>query len=230
MVKKVDKVPENLYFAVIGDIIRSKKIPNRSKTQEKLAETLACVNEKYRDCLASKFMITLGDEFQGLLKTGGPAVELITGIEMKLYPVRLRFGVGVGEIVTAIDPELPLGADGPAYHNAREMLTRLKSLEKKSKSPDRDCMVASGGLLNDELVNTVFSLCAAIRKKWTRLQWETVADCIELGDNQLMLARKYKIGQPSVQKRLSGAEYYAYKNALSAVSREFSRAVPDARA
>ena len=58
------------YIAIIGDIKNSKKIVDRGAIQEHLKKILDNINLKYSDCIASKFTITLGDEFQGLLTTG----------------------------------------------------------------------------------------------------------------------------------------------------------------
>lgn len=41
---------------------------------------------------------------------------------MSLYPVELRFGIGIGEITTEINTEMALGADGPGYYKAREAI------------------------------------------------------------------------------------------------------------
>lgn len=49
-------------------------------------------------------------------------MDIISEMEIEMYPVKLRFGIGIGSIVTDINRELLLGADGPAYHNARKMI------------------------------------------------------------------------------------------------------------
>ena len=51
-------------------------------------------------------MITLGDEFQGLLKNGSAAVFIIDKIEREMYPIKFRFGLGVGEITTDINSNM----------------------------------------------------------------------------------------------------------------------------
>lgn len=51
------------YFAVIGDIIDSKKINNRYQVQKTLETCLNDLNNEYQAVLVSKFSITLGDEF-----------------------------------------------------------------------------------------------------------------------------------------------------------------------
>lgn len=51
------------------------------------------INLKYENDISSKFMITLGDEFQGLLCNGANVMHIITEIEQKMYLIKMRFGV-----------------------------------------------------------------------------------------------------------------------------------------
>ena len=57
-------------IAVIGDIVKSKSIVNRGEVQEQLKTVLNDINQKFADHLASKFTLTLGDEFQAVFRTG----------------------------------------------------------------------------------------------------------------------------------------------------------------
>jgi len=50
-----------MYFAVIGDIVNSKGIPNRAVFQKKLGEALNRINSDYNSDIAANFIITLGD-------------------------------------------------------------------------------------------------------------------------------------------------------------------------
>ena len=111
-----------MYCAIIGDIVDSKKIKNRAEIQTKLENVLLAINKKYEIDIAANFVITLGDEFQGLLKLPKNLTRIIEQIKMELYPIKLRFGAGIGEIYTEINPKIAIGADGPAYHNAREAI------------------------------------------------------------------------------------------------------------
>ena len=208
-----------LYIAIIGDIVSSKELDNRNECQRKLKKILNSINGKYEAGIASKFMITLGDEFQGLLKNGADTVKIISEIEVKMYPIRIRFGIGIGKITTDINSDIPLGADGPAYYNARKMMEVIKSTEKKNRSSDSNIMIASEDNASlDRLVNTILSLSTAIKSKWTDRQREIAFDCIEHGDNQVKAAERLGISQSSVQKGLSNANYYSYKNAMDIIS------------
>ena len=93
---------KNIYVAIIGDIIDSKKIKNRNEVQQKLKHVLSKINQSYDDIIAANFIISLGDEFQGLLCQQEKVFEIINDIEMNMFPIKIRFGIGVGKIDTDI--------------------------------------------------------------------------------------------------------------------------------
>ena len=105
-----------MYCAIIGDLVNSRTLPasERQATQTRLKIVLHEVDEKWQTSVAARFIITLGDEFQGLLHTVSPAIEIATYILDRLYPQQVRFGIGYGELHTTINPDMALGADGPA--------------------------------------------------------------------------------------------------------------------
>jgi hypothetical protein len=207
------------YIAIIGDIVESKKIVGRNEVQYTLKSILNLINEKYMDDIASKFMITLGDEFQGLLKCGKNVMNIISDIEIAMLPVRLRFGVGIGMIDTEINPDIPLGADGPAYHNARKMIDELKKKEKQYKESHSNIMIAADW---DEhiaiLLNSILSLCSTVKSKWSKRQTEIINCYLNSDNNQYKTAEKLSITQSSVNKALDNSSYYSYRKALDTVN------------
>ena len=111
--------------AIIGDIVDSKKINEhkRNEYQNILREVLIDINTTYKNEISSNFIITLGDEFQGLLKSSKHLFDILELIQFKMDAVKIRFGVGLGKIYTEIDPTSSIGSDGPAYHRARNSLS-----------------------------------------------------------------------------------------------------------
>jgi hypothetical protein len=113
-------------IAVIGDIVLSKDITRRDAFQRKLATTLEKLGEEKGSGLASPFTITLGDEFQAVYRSsGGLWADLVT-LLAEVHPVQVRFGIGIGELTTKLNPKQALGMDGPTFHWARAAITTLK--------------------------------------------------------------------------------------------------------
>ena len=211
------------YIAVIGDIRHSKRLKDRQEVQRQLSAVLEEINRNCGGKLASKFMITLGDEFQGLLETGAEPVWIIDKIEREMYPVKLRFGIGAGEIVTSINAEMPLGADGPAYYGARDAIEELKAREKKKmESRVNKKIHIQGQAETSEYINTVFSLLTVVQETWTVRRVEIINAYLECGQTQEKAALALGIHQSNVQKALASSYFYTYRNALETVSKLIS--------
>lgn len=121
---------KNIYVAIIGDIIDSKKIKNRNEVQQKLKHVLSKINPSYDDIIAANFIISLGDEFQGLLCQQEKVFEIVNDIEMNMFPIKIRFGISVGKIDTDILKNNTLEIAGPAYYNARKSISILNKKKK----------------------------------------------------------------------------------------------------
>lgn len=214
---------ERKFFAIIGDIKNSKEIEKRNMIQNELKNILEDVNCIYADDIASKFTITLGDEFQGLLYTGHNVVKIIETIKERLYPVEMRFGIGEGEITTAINLEIAIGADGPAYYNARSAIEYLKGNEKKNKRALSDMRIESKCRKTEKqlaLINTIFELMKAIELNWTERQREIIWAMLKYNEGQSATARRLGISQGTLNKALTAGQYYAYSNALKMIETE----------
>lgn len=209
-----------MYCAVIGDIINSKTLERRVEIQKELKKVLEEINNEYDASIASKFTITLGDEFQGLLKEPNNLMDIIEKIKLNLYPIRIRFGIGVGNIITEINKEASIGADGPAYYNARKMIDEIRKAEKSKRKIDTDIKMLSEAdpiCMNDDLINVVFSLCLYIESKWTNRQHEVIIDFIKYKDNQRKAADRLGVKQSTVQRLLKNSGVYKYLHAKAVI-------------
>ncbi len=214
-----------MYFAIIGDIIKSRKTPDRYALQMSLNQILTELNKQHANDITSDFTITLGDEFQGVLKNPRFLLRMLDIIELKLYPVEFRFGIGIGDITTAINQHISIGADGPAYYNAREMLDEIKKEETRKKGRIINRMIKSPLSIdqNDDMINTALSLTTVIKKKWTKREHEIILDYMTHNDGQDGTANRLGIAQSSVQRGLDRAGYYTYMQARETITHEIVR-------
>jgi len=211
------------FFAIIGDIIDSKKIQDRLKVQHDMTTVLNLINEKYSQSISSKFMITLGDEFQGLLNRGEYIAEIVDTIEREMHPIGLRFGVGVGSITTKINYDMPVGADGPAYYNARKMIEHLKNSRNKKKEIKTNIGIEiENGFYLSELINSIFSINTIIKSRWTPRQREIINTYIKCDEVQGSTAASLGINQSNVQKALKISGFYEYHRAYKSITKVLS--------
>lgn len=210
-----------MYFAIIGDIIASKMILNRSEVQNHLKKVLDQVNEEYKSDIASRFSITLGDEFQGLLHSAEHLFELLDMIQFQLYPTKIRFGIGVGDMNTEIIQETSMGSDGPAYWSARTAIEKIH--EKNDYGNSKMLMQKYNASTEEEVlldaVNKTLKLCDRYANSWTKSQYEFVRKIIvayRYGDNgeynQRELAQKLEISPQLVNSKVKNTGISVYVN------------------
>ncbi|BBY19326.1 hypothetical protein MLIT_49180 [Mycolicibacterium litorale] len=97
--------------AVIGDVVASRRAPDRRALHRQLRAALA----------AAGFAFTVGDEFQGAQPSVGAAIDTALGIRLAVAPeIDIRFGIGWGP-VTVLDAETGI-QDGPGWWAAREAI------------------------------------------------------------------------------------------------------------
>ena len=201
-----------MYLALIADVIDSKMVQARFNLQKQLEETLQKMNGLFADYLASCFTLTLGDEFQALLKMNAPVFQIIDTLRSELSPTQLRLGSGLGEIVTAIDPLQSIGADGPAYWNAR---AAINLVHQKNDYGNTQIYFSSGNDSQDLLVNALIASGEAIRSSWRDSQEEILLDLLKRSVysetfSQQDLAQSLAINPSALSKRLKSSSIRVY--------------------
>jgi DNA-binding CsgD family transcriptional regulator len=111
-------------YTVIGDLVGSRSVPDRSAVQRRLDDALAVTNDVLP--VQQSFEATVGDEYQGACATLSGAVLAALVIRLSLLPVvDARCGVGFGEVTVHDATRRPLLQDGPGWWAAREAIGRL---------------------------------------------------------------------------------------------------------
>lgn len=195
-----------MYYGLIGDLVGSKKLSaeKRREAQEMLRAALERVNEEHKDTVAARFLITIGDECQGLMTDKADPIAAVAEITHLIRPYEIRFAIGVGEIATAIDPKAAIGADGPAYHFARRMIESMKF------DHGARLRVAMEDRKKEEGLNVVLALCDRIAdyrtEKQEKLCYEMLKSTLSGRKlTQTALAGMFGIGQSTVNSQLTAA-------------------------
>lgn len=198
-----------MYLAVLGELIAANESTRseRYATQERLEYALYEINQKYHRDIASNFMVTRGDQFQGLLKKPDHVFDMCEHIIMALKEQPVRFGLGCGEMYTKIKAQSS-GADGPAYQHAREALAVI---EQQTKRHESICMVWHyiSNQRAQELMSNLLAHMSYQRQKWTARQTEIIQEMMHTA-SQKETARKFSVTQPYVNKVLKNNGYYLY--------------------
>lgn len=114
------------YLTLICDIKDSKNLKNREEVQYKIIDMLKKANIDFNKEIASPFIITVGDEWQGLLKYPCDYDAIINFFHKTLAKVDFYCGIGIGN-VTIHNFELTVNQlDGPSFHMARAAIILAK--------------------------------------------------------------------------------------------------------
>lgn len=124
---------DRLSVAVIGDVIASRAHTDRARLQARLESAFSGVQSAVPARQA--FAMTIGDEFQGIFSGLDQAVVATFILQVTLVDqVRLRFGIGVGEVIHLGD-HAPYRQDGPAWWRAREAIDGIRRGERSRGTP-----------------------------------------------------------------------------------------------
>ena len=204
-----------LYIALIGDLIESKQLKNRKQAQKDLQNMMAVLNHDY---LVSPFTVTTGDEFQALLRPNPEIMQLLDQIALG-FPHPIRFGLGLGEIVTDINREQSIGADGPAYWRAR---AAIDVIHEKNDYGSSRIAVSLGDEELSQAVNTVLAATSFIQSKWNTSQREVLEQMLMeyIYDENFShgeIAELLQISPSALSKRLksSGLKIYLRNRRLA---------------
>ncbi len=185
-----------LYCAIIGDIVKSRQITDRQSVQRQFLAMAAEASSLYAPAIESPFTVTIGDEFQVLLKSIDSAPQIVEHVVQAMKPVELVFGLGIGAIHTDINPRLAIGMDGPAFHMARAALIQAK--KKKPK------IVYKSDAAAIELVNSLNYFIESCEDRRTKRQ-QAVVEYLQQGYTQAAIAGQLGIRQQSVHDIINAA-------------------------
>ena len=190
--------------ALIGDMVQSRALSANAcaKAQQEFAGLVKLLNQRFRKSIASRFVVTLGDEFQGLLQTAEVIPELIWTIEADYSARQIRIGVGFGVLHTPIQPTA-LNIDGPVLHEARAAITLAR---------DRRMLggVFRGFGAQDDVLTGYAQALRHIRSSWTDRQREVVG-LLRDGLTQAEIAERLGVSKQAVSEHAVAAGCDAYR-------------------
>lgn len=118
------------FIILMADIVDSRNMP-QNKLMKSFKKITDEINNEKKDILLSPVTITLGDEFQCIVKNVKAGIELMIAIdEKKLHEMaafKLRYALVEGGIDTPINPDIAYGMLGEGLTVAREQLIEYKN-------------------------------------------------------------------------------------------------------
>ncbi len=175
-----------------------------------LIMTTNYLNEHFRPYILSSFRVVRGDQFQGLIKSLSVTPKMILHLRSRLYPWRVR--VGVGGISTDIMEDISL-MDGEVFLRAAEALERAK---KKR----REVVYRVGSLELERVTEMVFTMAEVLWHRWNEELWRRCRLLLHSGSIK-GVAHKEGVSYQAVHKSLKNMGVLALLGALEGLEAWF---------
>jgi hypothetical protein len=197
-------------IAIIADVVRSRQIHGAARTdlQRDLKGALQQLNERHAPAIVSKFVVTTGDEFQGLLCTGTAIPDIIWVTGGRHWGVRIRFGIGCGRLDTQVEP-YAIGMDGPVWHLAREALQVARAKARLGG------VFRGFGDRNDVILNGLAALLEHTRQGLTDRQF-AIFEALRRTPHQTSVAETLGISRQAISKQARSTGWEAYRQGENA--------------
>jgi SatD family (SatD)/Bacterial regulatory proteins, luxR family len=194
------------WIAIIGDMVHSRALTpvKRAAAQRDFAKLIALLNRRFRRSVASRFVITLGDEFQGLLLAADVIPEIVWAIENEYHQREVRLGFGFGKLHTPMQ-SVALNIDGPVLHNARAAITLARNRRMLGG-------VFEGFAPYDGVLTGFAQILRHTRQHMTARQ-RTVIALLREGQTQMQIAAGLGISKQAVSDHAIAAGWESYRAA-----------------
>ncbi len=202
------------YLAIIGDIINSRKLSDRAIIQKQFESAVNKIKEEFRLASISPATVTIGDEFQVLLKDSSRLFDLLYAMGQSLKMIPIRYGFGIGSIETEINYSAAIGMDGPAFHNARTAveIARKSKLRYAIRCADR---------LAEERLNILFNWIDLNTKKWNPDK-HAILFYYKKNHKQTEIAETVQMSQPAVSQHINTPSFQLIVRTQNQIQQEIN--------
>lgn len=151
------------YFALIGDLTRSRRKAERALLAEHIEAMKRQVNDRFAHAFVAPLETTRGlDEVSSLLQRPAHAFDIVSSVNLLLWPATFRFALGEGTVDVWGHSGRASDMDGPAFHHAADALTRGRNKNLLFSVKVQDLSPGLGDLLE-----AAASLHHAVTHDWT---------------------------------------------------------------
>ena len=188
------------FIAMIGDLVDSKRLDREERTDASnvLSGLLAKWNQDERT--AAAFVISRGDEFEGLLRAPSMVSTVLWDVAFALPELEVRIGIGAGEIYTPLVASSSDEVDGPVYHAARA------AIEAAAGTGHVGGDFRGFAPIWDSTLGALARALYAHRRGWTDAQ-RRVAGLLRDGWEQVRIAEKFGVTRQNISKHAAAASW-----------------------
>ena len=198
-------MPQRPCIAVIADIVGSRRFrgAQRGAVQRRFDALVRQLNQRFHGKLLAPFVISRGDEFQGLLRGAGILPDMIWNLELWFTTADVRVGIGYGTLETPPGSNV-LQLDGPVLHRAREALDVAATTKRLGG------VFRGFGEAGDPILNGIARLLHRQRERMSARQ-RGVLQHLREGSTQMAIAKKLGLTKQAISDHARAAGWEAYR-------------------
>lgn len=202
MIQKKENIQK--YYILMADIIGSRN-KKGNILMDQFSNVVKQVTKESNEAFFSPITITLGDEFQSVVKSLKDGIKIITSIEEYIikykYEFKLRYILYYGTIETSINSEIAYEMLGEGLTKAREYLGNHKKEENRIHFE----------LQNEKsvILNKLFYLYTSLLDKWKIKDFELIYSFIRNADYK-EVARKLNKDRANVWRKNKSLQIHQY--------------------
>jgi hypothetical protein len=205
------------HFILMGDIIASGK-KNQTELMNDFKHLIKDVNDNNKNGILSPLTITLGDEFQGVIKDLPTSINIIINIEENIIKnklnFKLRYILNEGNIDTPINKDRAHEMLGSGLTDARYKLNELKNDKERF-------FISLDNKLREDILTNAFKIYDNTVEKWNiEKDYEIASNFIEYQDYKIVskIMNKNRSLLWKREKTLNIDTYNSSKNIIKAIS------------
>ena len=205
------------HYILMADIINSGK-KEQKPLMEDFKNLIAEINQIYKADILSPLTITLGDEFQGVIKNLAASIQIILTLEENSIHnklnFKLRYVLNQGEIETPVNEKI-------AYEMLGSGLTEARLKLNDSKYKKFRFNIAIDDLLQQSILNDAFIIFENITDKWSlKNDYELASNFIQFKDYKIVSEKMSKTRSLiwKREKTLHMESYNAAKNIIQTIT------------
>ncbi len=187
------------YAIIVGDVVKSGKIIDRTQYWEMLQKVTNKVNKNYREEFYAPMTILKGDEVSAVLNDLSSVYNIMRDFQELFYPYQIRFASVYGNVDVALDTKNASLIDGPAFWKANDCLEDIKKEKRYFK-------FEFGSESTDAMLTTIANLVTHIKNSWSKSEKEII-DLYEKTKKQEDVAKKYNVSQQAVSNALKRSNW-----------------------
>ena len=198
---------------LMGDLVGSERARSVKAIHRAFNKTIDAANKRYGEVIESPLTITLGDEFQGLLRTLQSAWSVASELRLALLAenVPCRFVIGTTQLETPLNTKEAWNMMGSGLAAAREKLN-----DKRTSNAYRFSL--PGEPILESLLDAVGDSLTQVETSWTRTQLEYYSKVRGGSRTNAQTARSLGVAPRSLYKvlRAARAEFHRRQSAIIA--------------